>query len=164
MERPLDLTVTAHTSASPDQVLAAVCDFSERRPRLWPNVQARFFQVHDQGPDYADVTEGIRMLGVFWERERYDWSEPGAVRAVVTDSNVVAPGCRFEVRAVPTEDGCDIEMDIYRTFRRDWRGRTGRILNHLLGRRGWGHYLRRVLRNIERETAASAVTEAYAEL
>jgi hypothetical protein len=38
--RRLDIAVEAHTSASPEQVLALARDFSERRPELWPNVKA----------------------------------------------------------------------------------------------------------------------------
>jgi hypothetical protein len=55
--RPLNIAVSAHTSAFPEQVLAAARDFSERRPRLWPNVKAKHFEVHDEGADFADVTE-----------------------------------------------------------------------------------------------------------
>jgi hypothetical protein len=83
--RPLNIAVSAHTSASPEQVLAAARDFSERRPRLWPNVKAKHFEVHDEGADFADVTEGIWITGLFWERSRYDWSEPGAVTATLTN-------------------------------------------------------------------------------
>ena len=90
--RPLDIAVSAYTSASPEQVLAAARDFSERRPKLWPNVKAKHFVVHDEGEEFADVTEGIWITGLFWERSRYDWSEPGAVTATVTDSNVRVAG------------------------------------------------------------------------
>ena len=41
--------------------------------------------VHDQGPIYADVTEGS---GGIWERLRYDWSDPNRVVLTTTDSNV----------------------------------------------------------------------------
>jgi len=28
--------------------------------------------VHELGPDHADATEGLFIIGVFWERERYN--------------------------------------------------------------------------------------------
>ena len=152
--RPLNITVSAHTSASPEQVLDAVTDFTARRPRLWPNVKARYLNVHELGPDNADVTEGLFIIGVFWERERYDWSEPGRVTSVVMDSNVLVPGCRFEVTAAPSEQGgAEVTMHLHRTFRRGLKGRFGSTVNRLFGRRGWASYLRKVLRNLEREPA-----------
>src|SRR5205807_5170691 len=133
-KRPLDITVSAHTGATPEQVLDAVRDFSARRPRLWPNVKAKYLKVHERGETFADVTEATWIVGMFWERERYDWSETGTVKAIVTESNVVEPGCRFEVRAVPADGGSEVEMVIYRTFQRTWRGRIGSTVNHLSGR------------------------------
>src|ERR1700756_3745176 len=93
--RPLDVAVSVHTSASPRQVLAAARDFSERRPKLWPNVKAKHFEVHDTGEQFADVTEGVWIIGLFWERSRYEWSQPDAVTATVTDSNVIEAGSTF---------------------------------------------------------------------
>jgi hypothetical protein len=135
-------------------VLAAARDFSERRPTLWPNVKARHFEVHDEGAEFADVTEGIWITGLFWERSRYGWSEPGAVTATVTASNVVEPGSTFGLRAVPGDGGSDVEMTLYRTFRKGPKGRIGSAINRLSGNRGWRSYLRRVLANIERAGAA----------
>jgi hypothetical protein len=154
--QPLDIAVSAHTSASPEQVLAAARDFSERRPKLWPNVKAKHFVVHDEGDEFADVTEGIWIAGLFWERSRYDWSEPGAVTATVTESNVIQPGSTFALRAVPSEGGSDVEMTLFRTFRRGPKGRIGSAINRLSGNRGWRSYLRRVLANIENGTTQTS--------
>ena len=68
--RPLNIAVSAHTSASPEQVLAAARDFSERRPRLWPNVKAKHFAVHEEGADFADVTDGSGSPGCSVGRHR----------------------------------------------------------------------------------------------
>jgi hypothetical protein len=151
--RPLDIAVSAYTSASPEQVLAAARDFSERRPKLWPNVKAKHFVVHDEGEEFADVTEGIWITGLFWERSRYDWSEPGAVTATVTDSNVIHPGSTFGLRAIPSGGGSDVEMTLCRRFRKGPKGRMGSAINRLSGNRGWRSYLRRVLANIEKTSS-----------
>jgi hypothetical protein len=150
--RPLNIAVSAHTSASPEQVLAAARDFSERRPRLWPNVKAKHFVVHDEGADFADVTEGIWITGLFWERIRYDWSEPGAVTA----SNAVQPGSTFGLSAIPSQGGSDVEMTLCRTFRKGPKGRIGSTINHLSGNRGWRSYLRRVLANVEKTSSETS--------
>jgi hypothetical protein len=70
----------------------------------------------------------------------------------VTDSNVIQPGSTFEVRAVRSEGGSDVEMTLCRTFRNGPKGRIGGAINHLSGNRGWRSYLRRVLANVERAT------------
>src|ERR671910_2738686 len=93
--------VTDHTSAPPERVLAAARDFSERRAQMWPDVHVEHLTVHDIGDTYADVTEGNPwpILGVVWERLRYDWSQPGTVKGTVVDSNLFKPGSSWELRA-----------------------------------------------------------------
>lgn len=151
--RKLDVTVSAHTSATPEQVLEAVTDFSPRRAKLWPNVRAKRLKVHDTGPQSADVTEATWVVGVFWERYRYDWSEPGEVNGVVTDSNVFGAGSVFEVRATPADAGTDVEMTVRRTFRAGFKGRFASVANRSSGTFGWRTYLKIVLRRIEKEQA-----------
>ena len=70
----LRVAVSAESSASPEQVLAAGYDFSERRARIWGNVKTKRLEVHERGDAWAEVTEGTMVVGVFWERCRYDWS------------------------------------------------------------------------------------------
>jgi hypothetical protein len=66
----LRVEVSAETSASPDRVLIAACDFSERRARIWGNVTVKHLELHERGGTSAEVTEGTMVLGVFWERCR----------------------------------------------------------------------------------------------
>ena len=157
--KPLEITVSAHTNASVEEVLGAASDFTDRRSRLWPNVKARYLEVHECGQDFADATEGTWIVGLFWERSRYDWSHPAVVRGTVTESNVLEPGSTFELRAVPDETGTAVEMVLRRTFRTGPKGRIGAAVNRVLGARGWSSYLRRVLRNLEKEPSASAVPQ-----
>ena len=81
VDASLKVTVSAETSASPEQVLAAARDFSEHRAQIWPNVEAKRLEVHERGDTWAVVTEGTMVVGVFWERCRYDWSEPTQLTA-----------------------------------------------------------------------------------
>src|SRR6266702_3317711 len=46
-----------HTPLQPDIVVGALTDFGPGRADVWPNIDAQHFQVHDQGPGWADVTE-----------------------------------------------------------------------------------------------------------
>jgi len=69
----------ADGEVSAERFVAALTDFSDRRPELWPNLDARFYGLLERGDTRAEVTEGTDVLGGVWARERYDWSEPGRV-------------------------------------------------------------------------------------
>ena len=73
------------TTATPEQFVAALTDFGPGRTKLFGNSADDYLKVHDEGPQYADVTEGSRGT---WERLHYDWSDPNRVVMKTTDSNV----------------------------------------------------------------------------
>jgi hypothetical protein len=151
----LRVSVSAASSASPEQVLRAVHDFSEQRSKVWANVKAGHLDVHDSGADFAEVTEHLALFGHFWERSRYEWPDPGSVKQTVLDSNDLAPGSTWELRAVAGgRGGSQVEMLLSRSFRSGPSGRIASALNHLGGKRGWGSYLRRVLAAIEKQSEA----------
>jgi hypothetical protein len=74
----------ATTTSRPEQYIAGVTDFGPGRSKLFPNSADKYLKVHDQGPTYADVTEGS---GGIWERLHYDWSDPNRMVLTTTDSN-----------------------------------------------------------------------------
>lgn len=153
--RVLRVSVSAASSASPEQVLRAARDFSEQRSKVWRNVKAGHLDVHDRGADFAEVTERLAVFGRFWERSRYEWPDAGSVKQTVLDSNVLGPGSTWELRAVSGDrGGSQVEMVLSRSFRRGPAGRLASALNHLGGKRGWGSYLRRALATIEKQSAA----------
>ena len=108
-------------------------------------------EVHESGEDFADVTEGTWVVGLFWERSRYEWSQPGLVRATVIDSNVFHPGTTWEIRATPRNGGSAVEMILSRNFRRGPKGRIGGAINHTVGKWYWGSYLRHALAAVEQQ-------------
>jgi hypothetical protein len=149
----LDITVSEATSASAEHVLAAATDLSEERVKVWPNSKPRYFRVHDQGADFAEVTEGFRPpFGRVWERSRYEWENPGLIRQTVIDSNVLAPGSTWELKISPNVGGSTVEMRLRREFRDSAKGRIASAINHLGGRRMWGWYLRRALSAMEKRS------------
>jgi hypothetical protein len=148
-----EVTASATTSLSADEVIRAASDFSAGREKVWPNAKNKYLAVHDQGADFAEVTEGLRIVGVFWERSRYDWSQPGTIRQTVLDSNVLAPGSTWELTTAPSDGGSRVEMRLRREFRPSLRGKVGSALNHLGGARLWGSYLRRALAEAEKRLA-----------
>ena len=103
----LEITTSTRTPLTPEQVISAAADFSDAREKLWPNSKNKYLRVHDRGADFAEVTEGLRMIGVFWERSRYDWSEPGTIRQTIIDSNVISTRSTWELAATPQGQGSD---------------------------------------------------------
>lgn len=136
------------SAVPPERVLAAATDFSPRRPEYWPLIDPTRYRVHAVGDDWADVTEGSSMLGGIWARERYDWSEPGVVRATIQDSNVYRPGGTWELRAQPCRSGSRVSV----VNDRRPRGPRGYLLAamlRLMGRRELPRTLRLTLGRLE---------------
>jgi hypothetical protein len=144
--------VTDETPASPEQVLAAARDFSSRRADLWPDVHVEHLTVHEQGETFADVTEGNPWpIGYVWERLRYDWSQPGAVKGTVVDSNIFKPGSTWELRATPANGGSRVEIIAVRNL----KGPKGRSLAPFfplgLARQSVAGHLRHFLSKVEEQ-------------
>ncbi|MGI8609372.1 MAG: SRPBCC family protein [Candidatus Dormibacteria bacterium] len=133
------------TDTDPDLVWRALTEFGPARERLWPDLSAGVYRVLQPGDRHALVHEGTAILGGIWVNERYDWSEPGVVRAIAEDSNVVRPGgeWRWEVR--PRRGGgttVAVSMD-RRSF--GWRGRLLHGLFQVTGGRVLAGRLRQML-------------------
>jgi hypothetical protein len=105
-----------------ERFMAALTDFSERRPTIWPGLSASLFNVHELGATWADVTEGTDIAGGVWARERYDWSTPGVVTLTLIDSADFQPGTITAYRVTSRPDGCHIQVDFHR-IARSLRGR-----------------------------------------
>jgi hypothetical protein len=95
VESPLDAS----------DVLAALTDFSERRPELWPAIDPNVYRVHDVTNGSAIVTEGTDVLGGIWATELYEWNGSDTVRATVQASNFWHPGGTWELTAAPRDGG-----------------------------------------------------------
>ena len=89
--------------ASPEAVRAALLDFTERRPELWPGLPADSYEVYEVGDTWAEIREGYR--GPIWWRERYDWSAPGTIRWTAVDSGFGTPGSYVLWTIEPADDG-----------------------------------------------------------
>ena len=105
----------------PDVILAAITAFTVDRPRIWKETShPQVYQVHEVGPEWADVTEGDPFA---WSREHYDWSQPGIVTLRQLDSNVADPsGGHIEYRVTADGPGSVIRCERRRAFRSTWTG------------------------------------------
>jgi hypothetical protein len=96
--------------------MAALTDFSNNRARVWPNIDAAHYKLHQQGPGWADVTEGNSVAGGIWERNRYDWdSAAGRLTIKTLESNTWGPGSRWVYQLQPAATGgTDIDVKVVR--------------------------------------------------
>ena len=70
------------TTATPDQVIELMTDFSARRIDRWPASSAKAFEVYRLGQTDADIREGQDFPKV-WATWHYDWSTPGSVTLTI---------------------------------------------------------------------------------
>lgn len=94
------------TTLPPERVLAALTDFTDRRPDIWPGLSRTWYEVYDVGDTWADVREGTGgKRSSIWARERYDWSTPGTVTWTVKESSFCAPGSFVSATVLPKDGG-----------------------------------------------------------
>jgi hypothetical protein len=146
------------TPVAAERVLEAARDFSPRRAERWPDVHVEHLQIHERGDTFAEVTEGNPWpIGYVWERLRYDWSEPGVVKGVVTASNLFKPGSTWEISAKPLPSGgSQVEVVAVRHL----RGR-GLLLAPVfplgLAKQTVGEHLRHFLATLEDEVPVTGL-------
>ena len=137
---------TVHTSLTPTAVMDLFTDFGPSRASHWPNVNESHFKVHDQGPDWAEVTEGN---GMGWERERYEWDAgAGTITIETLDSNLWGPGSGWRYALGPADGGTEVSVTLTRVA----KSLPGRLLGALIpiaGGRTLGKQLRSVLARAE---------------
>ena len=131
---------TETTSATPEQFLAALTDFGPGRKELFGNSSDGYLKVHEQGPTYADVTEGSSGI---WERLRYDWSDPHRVVMTTTDSNTWGGHSGHTYTFTPRPDGTtQLDVEVVR----EGKNLKGKALGLVVGSVGKG-VLQKALKN-----------------
>jgi polyketide cyclase/dehydrase/lipid transport protein len=94
------------SAVTPERVQAALLDFSDRRPEIWPGIEPSLYEVYAVGETSAEIKEGSKMPGAkVWAKERYDWSTPGLITWTVEESNFCAPGSYVSAAISPGENG-----------------------------------------------------------
>ena len=137
---------TVHTSLTPSDVLQLLTDFGPDRAKSWPNIDEAHFRVHDQGPGWAEVTEGTAMG---WERERYTWdADAGTVTIDTLDSNLWGRGSGWRYQLTPAATGTDVHVRLVREPL-NLKARLLGALIPLAGGRLLGKQLQSVLRRAE---------------
>ena len=132
-----------HTAATPEEVVELLTDFSSDRPKRWPALSPKWYEVYELGTSTADVREG-QDKPPLWAREQYDWSTPGTVTWTVTDSGDLAPGSFVTLTATASSDG---GSDVHGTWERGAKTAKARLIlvvMRVVGRRVLSNYFRKV--------------------
>ena len=75
------------TKASPEQVLRAMTDFTDRRLEIWhKTLDPKVYEARERGDTWAIAREGSPRVP-WWVVVRYDWSDPGVIRWTEVESN-----------------------------------------------------------------------------
>ena len=128
------------TTSTPEQFVAGLTDFGPGRSKLFGNSADDYLKVHDEGPQYADVTEGSRGT---WERLHYDWSDPNRAVLKTTDSNLWGGASGHTYTFTRNPNGTtDIDLVVVR----DGKNLFGWVLGFVLGTIGRG-VLRKAFEN-----------------
>lgn len=141
------------TTAPPERVIAALTDFTDRRPEYWPALSRGQYEVLETGDKTALVKEGT---AVGWAKERYDWSEPGVVRLTCEESNLAHPGTEWVYRVTPRDGGgSHVDVDWSRDFKGPFGLFFGTVIMTMGGGKFLAKYLRQTLDILEKEGAES---------
>lgn len=146
-------TIRLHqtTTATPEEVLAALIDFGPGRAELFSATSDDFLKVHEQGPTYADVTEGNNQA---WERLRYDWSNPRRVVMTTIDSNLWGGASGHTYTLSRNPDGT---TDVDAVVVRDGKNAKGRVFEFLFRTVAKGVLAKSLARTVKRIETRDAV-------
>jgi hypothetical protein len=144
------------TTSTPEQFVAALTDFGPGRAKLFGNSADEYLEVHAQGLDQADVTEGS---GGIWERLHYDWSDPNRVVMKTTDSNVWGGDSGHTYTFTRQPDGTtDLDVVVVREGK-NLKGRALALVLGTVGKRVLGKELGKTVKAIEARNGAARVAE-----
>jgi hypothetical protein len=141
-------TIRVHltTTSTPEQFVAALTDFGPGRSEIFGRSGDDYLEVHDQGPNQADVTEGS---GGVWERLHYDWSDPNHVVMTTTDSNLWGGDSSHTYTFTRQSDGTtDLDAVVVREGK-NLKGRALAVVLTVFGKRVLGGELEKTVKAVE---------------
>jgi len=143
----------ATTTATPVQFVAGLTDFGPGRSKLFKNSADSYLQVHNIGPNEADVTEGS---GGVWERLYYNWSDVHHVTLKTIDSNLFGGASGHTYTLTPQPDGTtDIDVVLIRQGK-NLRGLVVAAVLGTIGKRSLAKAFGNSVKAIEARSATHA--------
>jgi Polyketide cyclase / dehydrase and lipid transport len=138
------IEVDVDTRLPSERVVAALTDFSDRRPDIWPGLAREYYEVYSVGEGTAEVQEGSTKPFRVRAKEHYDWSTPGTVTWTVKESNFCTPGSFVSARITPAQGGSHIHLTWERSPS-NLKGRVIILMMALFGRKVLSTYTMKVL-------------------
>ena len=131
------MRVEVVTVASPEQVRAALTDFSQRRLETWSRtLDPKRYELLDGGETWAVAREATPG-SPFWVVARYDWTDPAVIRMTILESSYGGAGHGL-LRTDPiATGGTRLHVEWDNTGARSWqkvllvvlhRGPVGRLV------------------------------------
>ncbi|MEA2517301.1 MAG: hypothetical protein QOG16_1139 [Actinomycetota bacterium] len=143
------------STLSPDQVVAALIDFSERRPQMWTGITPSYYEVYSVGENEAHVREGTKQGPLeVWAKEHYEW-KPGWVRWTVEEANFCTPGSYVEATITERPGGGSKIHTVWERTPTTFMSRIIFGMMKLTGGKPIESSMRKGLANYERELSAS---------
>jgi hypothetical protein len=131
------------TTATPDQVIELMTDFSPNRPHRWPASSVKAFEVYHLRATEADIREG-QDFPKLWAKWHYDWSTPGSVTLTVTESDALEPGSFMRLTATPRAEGGSAVYGEWEQTSKNPRALIGVTTMRFIGPRFLSSYYKRV--------------------
>ena len=131
------------TTATPDQVIELMTDFSPARPQRWPAMSAESFEVYHVGATEADIREGqdFPKISAKWH---YDWSTPGSVTLTVVEGDAMQAGSYMSLTATPRDDGGSAVHGVWEQTSKNLLGFIGVCAMRVIGPRFMSSYYKKV--------------------
>ena len=131
------------TTATPDQVIELMTDFSAKRADRWPASSVRAFEVYRLGETDADIREG-QDFPKLWATWHYDWSAPDSVTLTVVESDALAPGGYMTLTAAPRAGGGSAVHGEWEQTSKNLKGLLAVTMMRFIGRRFLSSYYKKV--------------------
>jgi hypothetical protein len=131
------------TTATPEQVVELMTDFSPNRPHRWPASSVKAFEVYHLGDTEADIREG-QDFPKLWATWHYDWSKPGSVTLTVTESDAMQTGGYMTLTATPRADGGSAVHGVWEQTSKSRRGLMAVTMMRFIGPKFLSSYYKKV--------------------
>lgn len=131
------------TTATPDQVIELMTDFSPNRPHRWPALSAKSFEVYHVGETEADIREG-QDFPKLWAKWHYDWSSPGSVTLTVVEGDAMEAGSYMTLTATSRAQGGSSVHGVWAQTSKNLTGLIGVSTMRLIGPKFLSSYYKKV--------------------
>lgn len=131
------------TTATPEQVVELMTDFSSNRADRWPASSSDAFEVYRIGDTDADIREG-QDFPKLWAKWHYDWAEPNSVTLTIVESDALEAGGFMSLTATPHSGGGSAVHGVWQQTSKSVRGLAAVIMMRFFGPRFLSSYYKKV--------------------